>query len=179
MTVQPKYAALDSIVVQITDVIEAMRRNERDRNEQRNHVLRVTPPFDGDKQASLHVSEPHTHYPSDVTKPLHLSPEAFIVGDSGGARRSDFPNGAVHPRRTEQRRLFRNEYDLYDDETGENLPINGHEDREKQFEEWWDEVCEMWESTVRHELNNTTDITIHSQHPDVDSVTVPLNVMTE
>jgi len=165
-------ADVDTIVVDPDDVIEAMRRNDRDRDEQRTHVLRVSPSLEGDKKAKPHVSEAHTYYPPELSqKPIHIGPEAFIVGHTAGSRHPDWRNEWSYPNLHEQRSLFRDEVDARD-EHGDNRPLT--EEEEGEWEEWWDAAVEMWEDRVRHALKNTEDLTLTSQHPNIEDTTVPV-----
>lgn len=163
-------AGLETIVVDPDAVVEAMRRNKRDETEQRSHVLRVSPPFDGQQTATQYVSEDHAHYPSGMDpKPVHIAAEAFIVGHDAGSRHPDYRSEWSFPNRHEQRSLFRDEFDAYG-EHGENRPLT--DDEEAEWEEWWATAVEMWEDRVRHALQKTDDITLTSQHPDIEQTTV-------
>jgi len=163
-------ADVDTIVVDPDDVIEAMQRNDRDQDEQRSHVLRVSPSFEGEKKATPHVSEAHTYYPPELSqKPLHIGPEAFIVGHGAGSRHPDWRNEWSYPNLHEERSLFRDEFDARD-EHGENRPLTDEE--EDEWEEWWDTAVEMWKDRVRHALKNTEEMTLTSQHPDIEDTTV-------
>lgn len=163
-------ADLETIVVDPDDIVAAMRRNRRDETEQRSHVLRVTPPLQGERTASLHVSEDHTYYPTDMDpKPLHISPAAFLVGHAAGSRHPDYRNEWSCPTIHEERSLFRDELGAYD-EDGEPLPIEG--ELADEWDEWWATTEEMWGDRVRHALQKTDEITITSQHPGIEETTV-------
>jgi hypothetical protein len=168
---------IDVIVVDEDDVVETMQRNRRDENEQRSHVLRVTPPFAGEKRAKTHVSENHTHYPPDMDpKPLHFGPEAFLVGHSAGSRHSEWRDEWRHPNIHEQKSLFRDEYDAHGEDGG-NRELT--DDEEEKWTRWWDTAVEMWESEVRHALGTTDQLTLTSQHPNVSETTVYVRVETD
>jgi hypothetical protein len=162
--------SVETIVVDPDDVVETMRRNERDETEQRDHVLRVSPPFEGVKKAKTHITEPHTFYPSEMDpKPVHFVSEVFLVGHGAGSRHPDWRNGWGHPNRHDERAQFRDEFD-YRGEHGENRPLTDEEKQE--WDEWWENVIEMWEDRVRHALKNTDEITLTSQYPNVEDTTV-------
>jgi len=165
-------ADLDTIVVDPDDVIEAMRRNDRDRDEQRSHVLRVTPPLEGEQTATPYVDEAHAHYPQLSQKPLHLTPEAFIVGDGAGNRHPDWCNEWSYPHYGQEQHRFRDEIDAWDD--GEVRPLTDEE--EDEWEEWWGTVVEMWEDCIRHALKNTKELMLTGLHPDTDDTTVAVRV---
>lgn len=163
-------ANIETLVADPDDIVEAMRRNNRDRDEQRTHVLRISPEFEGEKKATPHVSEAHTHYPPELSqKPLHIGPEAFIVGHGAGSRLPDWRNEWNHPDHIEERALFRDEFDAYT-EDGDTRPLTDEE--EDEWDEWLETALEMWEDRVRHALKNTEELTFTSQHPDVDDTTV-------
>ena len=167
-------ADLDTIVVDPDNVIEAMRRNDRDSDEQRSHVLRVTPPLEGEQTATPYVSEAHAHYPPELSqKPLHLIPEAFVVGDGAGSRHPDWRNEWSYPDYGTEKHRFRDEIDAWEDDGG-TRPLT--DDEEDEWEEWWETVVEMWEDRVRHQLKNTKELTLTSQLPDTDDTTVSLRV---
>ena len=170
-------AGLDTIVVDPDDVIEAMRRNKRDEDEQRSHVLRVTPPLEGEQTATPHVSEAHTRYPSEMDpKPLHIAPEAFIVEHEAGSRHPDWSNEWAYPDYGTQKARFHDEFDARD-EHGDIRQLT--DDEEAEWEEWWDTVVETWKANVRHALGNTDELTLTSQHPDIDDTTVSVRVEEE
>ena len=169
-----RVASVDEIVVEADDVIETMKRNYRDQNGQRNHVLRITPPFEGTHTASTHVSEAHTRYPSDVTQPYHIKPEAFLTGYTDPDRiHKELDSVCEHPSISESRSRFRDEYDAYD-EHGVPLLIEG--ELQEKWDQWWDTEMEVWEDQVRHALKNTDSLKIHDRHPDVESTTVDVTV---
>ena len=127
---------IETIVVDGEDVIEAMNRNHRDAHESRDHVLRVTPPLEGEKRATPHVSEHGTHYPLEMDeKPLHLGPQVFLAGEEHPA---DLPDDLHHPDREVEKQIF-----------------NDHDDAD-DFEEWWNEAVDLWESRVRQHFNDKT-----------------------
>lgn len=166
-------ADIDTIVVDPDDVVEAMRRNWRDQDEQRSHVLRVTPPLEGERKATPHVDEAHTRYPSDVTKPIHIGPTAFIVGHAAGSRHPDWERHFSFPNRHEEKTLFLDENDARKEE-GDSRRLT--EEEEEQWDEWWNTVVEMWEDRVRHALDKTEEITLTSQNPEVESTTVAVEL---
>jgi hypothetical protein len=167
-------AAIDTIVVDPDDVVDAMRRNHRDQDEQHSHVLRVTTPLQGERRAKPHVSEAHTYYPSELSqKPIHIGPEWFIIGDDAGSRHPDWRNEWAHPTIPEGRSLFRDQFDLYN-ERGANRPLTDGE--EAEWDEWWETVVEIWADRVRTALESTEELTLTSHHPDVDDTTVNVRI---
>jgi hypothetical protein len=168
---------IETILVDPNDVIEAMQRNNRDENEQQSHNLRVSPPFEGEKTAILHVSQEGNYYPPEMSyKPIHLPPAAVVVGHMHGSARPEWESHLNFPNRSEARSRFRDENDLYDDETGEQVPIAGHDEREAEWEEWWDVTVETWESHVRQALQTTDEIVLPAGHPDGSAITVDIRL---
>jgi hypothetical protein len=170
-------AGIETIVVNPNDVIKAMRRNNRDKDEQRSHNLRVSPPFEGEKTAILHVSQEGNYYPAEMSyKPIHLPPAAVVVGHMHGSARPEWESHLNFPNRSEARSRFREENDLYGDETGEQLPIAGHDEREAEWEEWWGVTVETWESHVRQVLQTTDEIVLPAQNPEGSAITVDVRL---
>lgn len=164
-------ADLETIVVEVDDVIETMRRNKRDEREQRSHVLRVSPSFEGERKATPHVSETHTYYPPEMDpKPIHLSPAALLLGHDAGAHHPDYRDEWTYPDMTEERALFRNERDINEDDR----PLS--DELEDEWDEWWTTVVEMWEDRVRHALKHTDELMLTSQHPEIGNTTVAVRV---
>ncbi|SEO72388.1 hypothetical protein SAMN05216388_1017111 [Halorientalis persicus] len=153
-------ADLETIVVDPEAVVETMRRTKRDETEQRSHVLRVSPPFEGEQTATTHVSEDHAHYPPEMDpKPLHIGAVAFLVGHDEGSRHPKFRNEWSYPDISEVRSIYR-----------DDVPEDEQDD--EAWDEWWDTAVEMWEGRVRHALQKTDEITLTSQHPDIEATTV-------
>jgi len=160
-------ADLETVVVNADDVVEAMRRAARDRDEQLSHVLRVSPPLQGEQTATPHVSEAHTYYPPELSqKPIHIGPATFLVGHSPGVRHPDYRAEWSYPDISEERALFRDEFDIAE----EDRPIS--DELEEEWEEWWNTVVEIWEGRVRHALKNTDEITLGDHLPDTDDTIV-------
>jgi len=173
-TTEHPASGLDTVVVGVDDVVEVFRRDRRDETKQRNHVLRISPPFEGEQPATPHSSETHTYYPPEMnTTPIHLGPGAFVVGHSRGARHSDWRNEWNYPDLHEERSLFRNEIDAFNDNGGYRELTD---DEEAEWDEWWETVVDMWEDRVRHALEKTEELTFASQYPDVESATVSVRV---
>lgn len=165
---------IEVVVVDPDDVVAAFERNKRDETEQRSHVLRVSPPFEGECKATLEVSESHTYYPPEMDpKPIHLGPAAFLVGHDAGGRHPDYRNEWNHPDISQERSLFRDEMDAYGPD-GESRELTDEE--EDEWEDWWETAMEMWEDRVRHALQSTDELTLTSQHPEVEDTTVAVRV---
>jgi hypothetical protein len=149
---------LEAIVVSADDIVEAFERNRRDADEQRSHVLRVTPPLKGERSASLHVSEDYSHYPPEMDpEPIHLAPEQFVGDDSPRVTAQYQP-----PTYSAERAKFIDHNNLLDEETGEVSEFT--DGIEAEFDEWWDVAGEVWESEVRGALRN--EITIQQRTAD-------------
>ena len=153
-------ADLETIVVDVDDIIECERRNARDRDEQRTHVLRVSPPFEGERTASLHVSEDYSYYPPEMDpKPIHLAPHQFHDAEFG------YPESwEVHAAAKE---------------------VDGVEDladvSEETLEECWDVQLEVWEGNVRSSLKDELELTDLGWHGtgNVESPTVPVEFVED
>jgi hypothetical protein len=158
---------LDTLVVDPDDVVGAFRRNKRDEDEQRTHVLRVSPPFKGEQTASLHVSEGHAHYPPEMEpKPIHVGPAAFLVGHDLGVWHPDYRDEWGYPDISQERSRYRSE-----------VPESDQDD--ESWEEWWDVSLSEWEGRVRHALQQTDELVLTSQHPDIEDTTVSVQLETE
>jgi hypothetical protein len=157
-----KAADLETIIVDPDDVIEMFRRNARDETEQRSHVLRVSPPFEGDATATLHVSEDHTYYPPEMDpKPIHIGPAMFVGYESGDgpAHQTDIPM----PTWGESRRLARDDHgDGVDEDT---------------IEEYHEVAMEMWEDRIRGNLKD--EIKLGALYPDRPTTTVEVRFKSD
>lgn len=157
-------ADLDTVVIDPDDVIEMLRRHDRDKNEQRSHTLRVTPPLDGERPASLHVRQDGAHYPPEMDPtPLHLNARTLFRDESGMV-----PNFIWYPDWTEERGRFREEYDVDED---------ADLDDDERWDEWWDLAVEVWEDTVRDHLPE--QITLHAAYPETENATVAVRYESE
>lgn len=167
-------ADLTTIVVDPDDVIESMRRNVRDRNEQLTHDLRINPPLEGEKTATPYITETNTRYPPEMDpKPVHIPPASFVIGHVAGIRHPDWRDACTFPIRHDQRSLFRDEHDLYD-EHGNPRPMTDEE--EADWADWWDTVVEVWEDHTRHEIETTDTLTLGGRNPYYETVTVSIRL---
>jgi hypothetical protein len=75
---------IETLVVGPGDLIAAFERNRDDGTDQRQHGLRVSPPFEGETRAELHASEDDrsAELETDPT-PIHLPPELFVENYRG------------------------------------------------------------------------------------------------
>lgn len=153
-----KAADLETVIVDPEDVIEMFRRNARDEDQQRSHVLRVSPPFEGDKTATLHVSEDQTYYPPEMdSKPIHLGATHLFAGRPDG----QLDDALCYPDINVERSLFRDHYDV--------SPEDADED---EWEEWWDTAVEVWESNVRNAMQEPVEIELGGMYADQPTTTV-------
>lgn len=166
---QPHTAVdLETIVVDPDDVVTTMKRNERDAPWPRSHVLRITPPFEGEQTAKPHVDEEQTYYPPELDpKPLHVDAKTFLTGHSNPDYPA-YPEECVYPSHHDSRGRFYDHYDLCD-EHGDR-PSELTDEQEQMWDEWWETELEVWEDHVRHHLKDS--ITLSSQHPSVQETTV-------
>ena len=142
-------ADLETIVVDPEDVIEMMRRNARDESRQCNHSLRITPPFDGEVRAKHHTSQQGNRYPPEISvKPIHLGASVFLAGHTN-YHYPAFPESCRYPNRQEERARFRDQFG-YKNDDGSYRQLTG--DEEQEWEEWWSNVIEVWENSVRANL---------------------------
>lgn len=133
-------AQIETIVVDPDDVIEALRFNGQppEYRNQRDAVIRVSPPFGAESEANIHYSEEGTYYPPEMDpKPLHLAPRQF-VGEAAIDR----------PVRGDER--ARAKRDL-DDPT------------EEEIESYVTEAFDVWEEDVRATL--VDEININQYRP--------------
>lgn len=160
-------ADLDTIVVDVEDVVDMMRRNKRDEDEQRSHVLRVTPPLSGECKASLHVSQDHAHYPPEMDpKPLHLDARTVL-----GYRDEAMPDSLAAPDVTVERSRFR-------DYIRDEVPDDADVDEDEEWDEWWDTTCEVWEDEVRAQCQDR-EIVLGRQLPEAGQTTVGIRFEEE
>jgi len=156
-----KAADLETIVVDREDVIEMMRRNERDRDKKTSHSLRITPPFDGEVRAKHHTSHQGNRYPPEVSvKPIHLGASVFLAG-STLPYHPDFPGTCRYPHRHDERARFRDQFG-YKRDDGSYRELT--EEEEEEWNEWWSNVIEVWENEVRRNLKD--EATLESQTMD-------------
>lgn len=130
--------AVDVVVVAVDDLIAACKRNRRDADKRRSHVLRATPPFEGRVELGLYVSEEGNYYPPEMDpKPVHLAPQWFFAHDDDTpATTSDIPI----PTWAESRRLARDDH--------------GDDVSEETVEEYHAVAMDQWESRVRANLRD-------------------------
>lgn len=128
---------IKTVVVSADDVVSAIQRNARDRDEQRSHVLRITPPFGTEVRAALHVTEDYTYYPPEMDpEPIHLNPDQFHDAEFG------------YPEQWEVHEAAK-EVDGVDD-IGEVSDETLHE--------CWEVQREVWESNLRATLKKEIDL---------------------
>ena len=154
-------ADVEAIVVDPEDVIEMMRRNARDRDEQRRHSLRISAPFGGELRATPHVTQRGNYYPPELSqKPIHLGASVFLAGHSH-YNHPDFPDSCGYPIRLDERAKFRDQFGYRDDDGGYRELTD---DEEAEWEEWWETVLEVWREEVRRNLKD--EATLESQTVD-------------
>ena len=140
-----------TVIIDKEDAIEMMRRNARDEDEQQSHVLRITPPFEGEKKASLHVAEDGTRYPDEMNPtPIHLGAHDLFSG-------ADLPSvtpARDYPTRGVEKTKCCAHY-------GVDYPS---ELDDEQWNEWWDAAIEEWERPYRKEMDDPVEITVVKRH---------------
>jgi hypothetical protein len=151
-------ADVEAIRASPEDILETMRRNRRDELENRTHVLRITPPFNGTHEAKTFVSEDGNLYPPDMDpRPIHIMPRAFLTGDC----EKPLPPEFRMPRVSEVRSMFKDDTDApYDIETWD-------EQTHDEFEAYYDEHESIWEDHVRKSLQDS--ILFRMRVPDTSS----------
>lgn len=160
-TTRHRAADLDTVVVSPDDVIAMMQRNDRDEARTHHHVLRVTAPLEGAREAALYVSRNSGHYVPRVTpKPLHFDARMLLGGSPG----SPVPAECEYPVRTESRSRFREHYGLDSDH-------DLTDEQQEQWEEWWSVEVEEWESAVRARCTDR-EVTLGTDEPGDARTTV-------
>ena len=145
-------ADLDTIVVDPEDVLEMQRRNHRDANENRSHVLRVTPPLKGERKASLHVSEDYTFYPPDMSvEPLHIGERTLFAGG---------PDRQMDPALK------------YPDVEVDRQEFESHAEDDVEWEEWREVSLDVWESNVRNAMEGSREIELGAFVPEIEGTTI-------
>ncbi len=107
---------IETVVVDIEDIIAAFGRNGRDEIDGRRHVLRISLPFAEEKQAIPYLLEDSsTAVPDGEPAPIDLGPEAFVnVHGEYDPNRTRIPA----PSREDSRSIARNDHDgSVDEET--------------------------------------------------------------
>lgn len=157
-----KAEELEAIIVNPDDVIEMMRRNKRDEDEQRSHVLRVTPPLKGERVASPYVHQEGNYYPPEMpVEPIHINATLLFEGRID----AQLDDMLRHPSWDEVRGLFRDEHGI---EYGES--IDGED--EDEFDEWWDTAVEVWEDEVRAAMRDSATIQLGGYSAEEPETTV-------
>lgn len=131
--IDPRYY-IDTVIVDPDDIIEALRYNRRPTNAgRRNAVIRITPPFESESEASIFYPESGHHYPSEMSPdPFHIAPEVF-VGE----------NLVETPYRSRERERAKDELD---------------DPTEEDIEEYVETAFNVWEKDVRKHLCEKIDI---------------------
>lgn len=159
-------ADLETIVVDADDVLDLFRRNARDADEQRTHSLRVSPPFEGEREASLHVSQQGNYYPPEMDpKPIHIGINHLF----GGRPDARIDAALAYPDRLTEKSLFRDEFDART-EDGENRALT--DDEQDEWDAWWDTAIEVWESNVRAAMRNPREIELGGLYAEQPTTTV-------
>ncbi len=136
---------VDTIIVDPDDIIETMQRNRRDADESRTHVLRITPPLEGEHRAKLHCSKNGAYYPDEMDpKPVHFMPKDFLTGHT----EDSLPSSFNPPDRRIVRSQFRQaaHIDIPEDTT------EWTEADEQLFEEYFEETETIWLDHVHSNL---------------------------
>lgn len=136
---------LDRIVVDPDDIIETMQRNRRDADENRTHVLRITPPLKDERRAKLHCSENGSYYPDEMDpKPVHFMPSDFLTGHT----EDPLPSSFNPPDRRIVRSQFRQAAHI---DVPEDITEWTNED-EQRFKEYFEETESIWLDDVHSNL---------------------------
>ncbi|GAB7019656.1 hypothetical protein [Halostagnicola bangensis] len=144
-------ADIETVVADPEDIIEAFTRNHEEEG-LRTHVLRLTPPFEGEVQAEPYGQEGPKRYPPDRDpEPIHLDPATFVRNEAG-----------VHPNETHLTVPTR--------EAVRERATTDHDDEldEDVLEEEYEAALEEWESQVRDSL--ITSVRIYFDHRDADEI---------
>lgn len=140
-----------TLVVNPDDIVDAMKRNARDAETRRSHLLRFNRPLEGRVEASIHVHEEGNYWPNPEKAPLTLAPEQFLAGDAA--------DETAHPEQWEVHEAAKE--------------VDGVDDLEdvsdEAIDECWDVHLEVWESAVRHHLKDEVDINEFEHGPNVES----------
>lgn len=157
-----RLADVETIVVNPEDVIETMYRNRRDEHAQRSHVLRITPAFEGRVEAEMYVSEQGNRYPSNITKPVHLSAQSGVSGEH--PHNGQLPEDATPPSRARLRSVTKDDLDIDPDK-----PLDAWTEEEQEYLEELTEIAEEeFETRVRANLADE----IECRRPDGTTTTV-------
>ncbi|WP_135822353.1 hypothetical protein [Halostella litorea] len=128
-------AGIETVVVDPEAVIAAFERNRDEDAVGRRHVLRVSPPLDGEKRAELTISDDEATDRAAGATPLDLPPELFVENYRG----DDPERTTVRiPTREDARRAAR---------------VDGGDDvDEATVEEYLEREMDVWRDCVRDSL---------------------------
>lgn len=147
-------AEIETVVADPDDVIEAFKRQYDEDSRLTTHVLRLTPPFDDEVRAELHVEDGPKRYPPErEPEPLHLSPGTFLENETG-------PHpGETHltiPTHGDARRIACE--NQADDETADEETVESFRER----------LVDEWETEARDSLLG--QVRIHIDHANGDEI---------
>jgi hypothetical protein len=138
---------IETIVVSVDDIIEALRfKNEPTKN-QRTVSIRIHPPFSPVVEASIHYTQDSHYYPPDLEpRPLHINPTRFLDGE-----------GIEFPVRSLERDRARTEMEDPSDE---------------EIEGYADIAVNVWEDDIRSRLADELKEPIYNRRYPIDTASI-------
>jgi hypothetical protein len=151
MTANNQATEIDRIVVDKEKLIETFRRKTRSRKQKTTHVLKLSPPFETEIEASKHNYQRGHRYPEMETYPIHLPAKTFIEGEAFIHKNPDpYPSNFDFPDRGCHRIEFRGSNDIED-----------VQEMEDEWEEYWNVVVDEWRSRIDAELVDELELVDH------------------
>lgn len=136
-------SSIERVIVAVDDILEAFKRNRRDADQQRSHVLKLSPPFTDDCVATLTTSDDYAYYPPEMDpKPVHLDPEAFVSHEDG--------DGPEHQTDV-QIPTYQHSRVIAKEDHGDDVA-------EEIIDEYHAVSMEIWEGRVRNNLKETVRV---------------------
>lgn len=130
-------ASIDAVVADPDDIVETFLADHREGHPLREHVLRLTPPYeDTEVRAQPYVKEGPERHHGDDPEPINLPPATFVENADG-----------VHPEETHLTVPTREEVR---EQLGEDVDDEGLEEAyEAALEEWEQDIRNSFITTIR------------------------------
>lgn len=162
---------IDTIVVNVNDVLDTIQRNNEEyKDDKRSQILRITPPFDKEVKAEIHIDTGGNYPPEMTPKPIHLSPAELFEGGV------TLPESVTYPNLHTEKSRFRDQHGAREDD-GSTRPLT--DDDQEKWNEWWETTMEQWEMQARWVMEDDQDITLGDRYPNSPTTTVTVRFVDE
>ena len=149
---------IETVVVNPSNIIETFKRNRNEETDHRRHVLRVSPPFEGDVTAQPYVLNDADSSADVDSTAIHLPPEAFVDV------RGDYDRHRTRisiPTRQESRSIARSDH-------GADIDV-------QTVNEYHNTAMVAWEECVRTSLVDHVLFSSNSKSENETWITVEYN----